>query len=115
VKRPFPCGRAGIGPPLPIILPLPASILGKSERPTPQTINKAVEDMLVRAIQEKADAAATEISVLRQGLNLFAPTQRKMLLKALAKEMSDHADRLEYEAAAAIRDEIQEIRRQYGT
>jgi excinuclease ABC subunit B len=82
---------------------------------TPQTISKAVEDMLVRAIQEKADAAATEISVLRQGLNLFAPTQRKMLLKALAKEMSDHADRLEYEAAAAIRDEIQEIRRQYGT
>jgi excinuclease ABC subunit B len=70
--------------------PLPARRLGKSERPT-------------------------EISVLRQGLNLFAPTERKMLLKALAKEMSDHADRLEYEAAAAIRDEIAEIRRQYGT
>jgi excinuclease ABC subunit B len=41
--------------------------------------------------------------------------QRNMLLKALKREMAEHADRLEYEAAAAIRDEIQQIKAQYGS
>ncbi|MDR3284564.1 MAG: UvrB/UvrC motif-containing protein, partial [Treponema sp.] len=51
---------------------------------------------------------------LRQGLNLFAPADRKKLIKAMEKQMSDYADRLEYEQAAVIRDEIAAIKAQYG-
>jgi excinuclease ABC subunit B len=81
---------------------------------TPTTVSKAIEAMLVRTAAEKMDAAETEIAVLRQGVNLFAAEQRNMLLKALKREMAEHADRLEYEAAAAIRDEIAGIKAQYG-
>ena len=81
---------------------------------TPTTVSKAIEAMLVRQATEKMDAAGTESAVLRQGLNLFDAGQRHKLIKALQREMADHADRLEYEAAAAIRDEIQQIKTQYG-
>ena len=36
------------------------------------------------------------------------------VIEALKKQMSDFADRLEYEQAAAVRDQIQEIERTYG-
>ena len=39
---------------------------------------------------------------------------RKKLIEALKKQMSEYADRLEYEQAAAVRDQIQEIERTYG-
>ena len=46
--------------------------------------------------------------------NLFSPKERKKLLKALYQEMSDCAEHLEYEQAAALRDQIREIEAQYG-
>jgi excinuclease ABC subunit B len=68
----------------------------------------------VRRIEEKKEEAEIEISVLKQGVNLFVPAQRKRLIKALEKQMMEHADRLEYEEAAAIRDEIEQLKTQYG-
>ncbi|MDY3130193.1 MAG: UvrB/UvrC motif-containing protein [Treponema sp.] len=41
-------------------------------------------------------------------------SERKKLIKALTKEMSDCADRMEYEQAAVIRDQIREIEATYG-
>ncbi|MDL2229584.1 UvrB/UvrC motif-containing protein, partial [Treponema sp. OttesenSCG-928-L16] len=38
------------------------------------------------------------------------PAQRKQLLAALNAEMLEHAKQLEFEQAAAIRDEIQKIK-----
>ena len=55
-----------------------------------------------------------EVGVLKKSANLFDPKQRKKVIDALKKEMSDYADRLEYEKAAAVRDEIQEIERTYN-
>lgn len=81
---------------------------------TPHTVSKAVQDILVRAQQDAAENAEVELSVLKKSANLFDPKQRKKLIDALKKEMSDYADRLEYEQAAAIRDQIQEIERMYG-
>jgi excinuclease ABC subunit B len=81
---------------------------------TPQTVSKAVEDLLVRQIEEKKEETEIEMSALRKGVNLFVPAQRKRLIKALEKQMTEHADRLEYEEAAAIRDEIAGIKAQYG-
>ena len=82
---------------------------------TPKTIKKAVQDILVH---EKADAdedARMNVEVLKKSANLFNPSERKKLIKALTQQMTECADRMEYEQAAAIRDQIREIQNQYGT
>ena len=81
---------------------------------TPHTVSKAVQDILVRAQTDAAEETEIELGVLKKSTNLFDPKQRKKLIEALKKEMSDFADRLEYEQAAAVRDQIQEIERTYG-
>ena len=81
---------------------------------TPKTVSKAIEDILVRQMEEKKEAVKVETEVLRQGINLFVPAQRHKLIKILEKEMIAHADALEFEEAAAIRDEIESIKQQYG-
>ncbi len=81
---------------------------------TPKTIKKAVEDILVHEKQEAQENAETQLNILKKTANLFMPSQRKKLLDALKKEMEECAERLEYEQAAAIRDQIQEIEKTYG-
>jgi excinuclease ABC subunit B len=77
---------------------------------TPTTIKKAVEDILERRREERADAAATEIEVLKKSHNLLVPEQKRSLIKALEGQMLEHAKNLEFEEAAAIRDEIERIK-----
>ena len=81
---------------------------------TPHTVSKAVQDILVRQQQDAEENAEVELGFLKKSANLFDAKQRKKLLDALKKEMSDCADRLEYEQAAAIRDQIREIEETYG-
>lgn len=81
---------------------------------TPHTVSKAVQDILVRKQKDAEENAEVELDVLKKSANLFDAKQRKKLIEALKKEMSDAADRLEYEEAAAIRDQIAEIERAYG-
>lgn len=81
---------------------------------TPHTVSKAVQDILVRQQADAEEEAEIELGVLKKSANLFDPKQRKKLIEALKKEMSDFADKLEYEKAASIRDQIQEIERTYG-
>lgn len=81
---------------------------------TPRTVSKAIDDMLVRQEKEKEMDAATEMNVLIKAHNLFNPADRKKLFKALEKQMTEHAERLEFEEAAAIRDTMEELKRQYG-
>ena len=76
---------------------------------TPKTISKVVEDILVREKQDAQDNAQIELDVLKQGTNLFSASDRKKLIKRLTQEMTDAADRMEYELAAALRDQIREI------
>ncbi|MDR2898401.1 MAG: excinuclease ABC subunit B [Spirochaetaceae bacterium] len=78
---------------------------------TPTTISKAVEDILIRQSEEKKEAAHTEAAVLRNSFNTLIPAQRKALIKALEKQMLEHAERLEFEAAAALRDEIEDLKK----
>lgn len=80
---------------------------------TPTTVNKAINDMLVRQEAEKAEDAAMETSVLINSFNLFNPKERKKLIAALEKQMLEHAERLEFELAASIRDKINTIKEQY--
>lgn len=81
---------------------------------TPHTVSKAVQDILVRQQADAEEEAEIELGVLKKSANLFDPKQRKKLIEALKKQMSDFADKLEYEKAAAVRDQIQEIERTYG-
>lgn len=81
---------------------------------TPHTVSKSVQDILVRKQKDAEENAEAELDVLKKSANLFDAKQRKKLIEALKKEMSDCADRLEYEQAAALRDQIQEIERTYG-
>jgi excinuclease ABC subunit B len=77
---------------------------------TPTTVKKAIADILTRHVTEEQDAAATSIEVLKKSYNVLVPVQRKQLLAALNAEMLEHAKNLEFEQAAAIRDEIQKIK-----
>jgi excinuclease ABC subunit B len=76
---------------------------------TPVTVKKAIADILTRHAEEDKNAAATAIEVLKKSYNVLIPAQRKQLVRALENEMLEHAKNLEFEQAAAIRDEIQKI------
>ena len=77
---------------------------------TPVTVKKAIADILTRHAEEAADAAATSIEALKKSHNTLIPEQRKKLIKALENEMLEHAKKLEFEQAAALRDEIEKIK-----
>ncbi len=78
---------------------------------TPTTIKKAVSDILERHHVERVEAAATEIEVLKSSHNLLVPEQKKSLMKALEREMLEHAKNLEFEEAALLRDELERLKR----
>ena len=80
---------------------------------TPTTISKAIEDILVRQIEEEKEVVETELSVLKNSFNMLIPKERKKLIRALEKEMMDCAERLEFEKAALIRDEITKLKEEH--
>jgi excinuclease ABC subunit B len=84
----------------------------KKHNITPSTVKKAIADILTRHTEEAVDAASSSVEVLKKSYNILIPAQRKQLIKALENEMLEHAKNLEYEQAAAIRDEIAKINEQ---
>ena len=77
---------------------------------TPQTIIKAVQDILLRRKDEKKESEKVSIDLLKNSYNILIPDQRKKLMKALEKEMLDLAKNLEFERAAVVRDEIESLK-----
>jgi len=77
---------------------------------TPATVKKAIAEILTRHIEEADEAVGSTIEVLKKSFNVLIPAQRKQLIKALENEMLEHAKNLEFEQAAAIRDEIVKIK-----
>jgi excinuclease ABC subunit B len=77
---------------------------------TPATVKKAIAEILTRHVEEADNAAASTVEVLKNSYNVLIPAQRKQLIKALESEMLEHAKKLEFEQAAAIRDEIARVR-----
>jgi len=77
---------------------------------TPETVKKAIAEILTRHNEEADNATAASIEVLKKSYNVLIPAQRKQLIKALENEMLEHAKNLEFEQAAAIRDEIARIK-----
>jgi excinuclease ABC subunit B len=79
---------------------------------TPATVKKAIADILTRHAEEAAGSVSGSVELLKKSYNMLIPAQRKQLIKALENEMLEHAKNLEYEQAAAIRDEIAKVKEQ---
>ncbi|MDK2860488.1 MAG: excinuclease subunit [Sphaerochaeta sp.] len=77
---------------------------------TPTTIVKAIHDMLEREQHEQKEIQKQDLELLKGGYNLLSATDRKNYIKALEKEMLEAAKNLEFERAAVIRDEIQDVK-----
>ncbi|MBR1919065.1 MAG: excinuclease ABC subunit B [Spirochaetales bacterium] len=77
---------------------------------TPQTIRKAVEDLIERQEEEKSELQEAEMKIQRAGYNLLVESERKKYMKALEREMLECAKNLEFERAAILRDEIELIK-----
>jgi len=75
-----------------------------------EAMEKAIAEILTRHVEETDNAAASTVEVLKNSCNVLIPAQRKQLIKALESEMLEHAKKLEFEQAAAIRDEIAKIK-----
>jgi excinuclease ABC subunit B len=77
---------------------------------TPTTIQKAIEDILERDAEEKKKDISGEINIRRASYNLLQKKDRSKYIKELEKEMFKYAKDLEFEKAALIRDEIDNIK-----
>lgn len=75
----------------------------------PKTVKKEIQDILEHQKEDAEENSKLTISTLKKSANIFDKKQRKKLIDALKKEMSDCAERLEYEQAAAYRDQILEL------
>ena len=80
---------------------------------TPQTVKKEIQDILEHQQEEAQETVRITVDTLKKTTNMFDKKQRDKLIKALKQEMSECAERLEYEQAAALRDQIKEIEDQF--
>lgn len=83
----------------------------------PKTIIKAIGDILEHPDGQQEDQTAESgdayLNEVRKHANLFNPKERKKVIELLKKEMTEAAERLDYETAAIYRDQIQEIQQQF--
>ena len=78
---------------------------------TPQTIEKAIGDLLVRKRDEKRTLEKESVELLKKSYNILVPKERNKLIQEFERLMLEHAKNLEFEEAAVIRDEIEELKR----
>lgn len=77
---------------------------------TPKTIIKAVEDILEREKTDTVENSKQDIKIIKAGFNLLNPADRKRYIKELETQMLQAAKDLEFERAALLRDEIQNVK-----
>ncbi len=80
---------------------------------TPESIVKAVTDLLVRKKEETKNSEKVNLDIIKQGYNILIPGERKKLVKKLESVMLEHAKNMEFEEAAVVRDEIKELKDQF--
>src|SRR5213075_753108 len=81
---------------------------------TPQTVTKAIRDLLQaeKVAEEKVQYGAGKgAGRLRQDASVMSIGQIEEVIKDLEKEMKDAARSLNFEYAAELRDEINELRK----
>ena len=77
---------------------------------TPKTIIKAVEDILEREKTDEVENSKQDIKIMKAGFNLLNAADRKRYIKELETQMLQAAKDLEFERAAMLRDEIQNVK-----
>ncbi|TVQ40970.1 MAG: excinuclease ABC subunit B [Spirochaetaceae bacterium] len=77
---------------------------------TPRTIQKAVQSILVREKQEKQKSEQMSLEILKRSFNTLVARERTALLRELERMMLEHAKNLEFEQAAMVRDEIENLK-----
>ena len=77
---------------------------------TPKTIKKKIEDIIERELEESEEIAKDDIKIVRSGYNLLVEKDRKKYLKDLEKQMISYSEKLEFEKAAMVRDEINAVK-----
>ncbi|MGI6433527.1 MAG: excinuclease ABC subunit UvrB [Sphaerochaetaceae bacterium] len=77
---------------------------------TPTSIKKAIQDIITREKVEKEEIQKSDIALLKSRYNLLLAKDRKAYIKDLEKEMLEHAKNLEFEQAAMLRDEIEDVK-----
>ena len=77
---------------------------------TPKTIIKAVEDILEREKTDAVENSKQDIKIMKAGFNLLSAADRKRYIKELETQMLQAAKDLEFERAALLRDEIQNVK-----
>ena len=82
----------------------------KEHNITPKSIVKAVEDILEREKAEAVEDEKQDIRIRKSGYNLLDSSQRRKYIKELEAEMLQAAKDLEFERAAVLRDEINDIK-----
>ncbi|MFP4425349.1 MAG: excinuclease ABC subunit UvrB [Alkalispirochaetaceae bacterium] len=78
---------------------------------TPRSVRKAVHDILIRQKEEKREDEKRSIEIIKGSYNILVPSERKKLIRKLEQEMLEHAKNLEFEQAAVLRDEVEELKR----
>lgn len=78
---------------------------------TPKTIKKAIENILERQLENSQEIAKEDVKIVRSAYNLLVEKDRKKYIKDLEKRMLEYAKNLEFEKAATLRDEIEEIKK----
>jgi excinuclease ABC subunit B len=81
---------------------------------TPQSIVKAVQEILVRRKEDKKKNEKIQVDILKKRFNVLVPKERNALIRELQKQMLEHAKNLEFEEAAVIRDEIENIKNTFS-
>jgi excinuclease ABC subunit B len=81
---------------------------------TPQTIRKAIHDLLVREKEEKKKSEQLTVEIIKKDYNILVPKERSKLIKVLEAQMLEHAKNLEFEEAAVVRDEIEALKNATG-
>jgi len=78
---------------------------------TPRSIVKAVEDILEREKTDAVENSKQDVKIIKAGYNLLNAAERKRCIKELETQMLQAAKDLEFERAALLRDEIQNIKK----
>lgn len=82
----------------------------KEHNITPRSIVKAVEDILEREKEDSIEDEKQDLKIRKAGYNLLDSGQRKKYIRELEAEMLKAAKNLEFERAAVLRDEIQNVK-----
>lgn len=79
---------------------------------TPTSIKKAVADVMETGYKHKAFSAGDQVAEPMQQYQQMTEKQLAQEMKKLEQQMHEHAQNLEFEEAAAVRDKVQTINNQ---